>query len=59
RDPTHWVTSSTHLVHEEAPLPLAIFQADCIFRKWAFESLDGIGRSYRVAYQSASTAGIL
>ncbi len=59
RDPTHWVTSSTHLVHEEAPLPLAIFQADCIFRKWAFESLDGIGRPYRVAYQSASTAGIL
>lgn len=59
RDPTHWITSGRHTVHEEDPLPLAVFQCDCVFRDWAFESLNGIGRSYRIAYQSASTAGIL
>lgn len=59
RDPTVWVTSSRHLIHEADPLPLAMFQADCILRDWMFQSLDGIGRSYRVAYQSPSIAGIL
>lgn len=59
RDPTVWVTSSQHLVHEEEPLPLAVFQADCIFREWALKTLDEQGKSYRIAYQSPSVAGIL
>jgi len=59
REPTVWVASGHHLIHEEDPLPLAMFQADCILRDWMFEALDGIGRDYRVAYQSPSIAGIL
>jgi len=59
RDPTYWITSARHLVHEEEILPLALFQCDCIFRDWAFTSLEEQGRPYRVAFQSASTAGIL
>ena len=59
RDPTVWVTSASHLVHEEDPLPLAIFQAECMFRKWACRALEEIGRNYRLAYQSPSTYGIL
>ena len=58
-EPLVWAASAHHLVHEETPLPLAMFQSDCVFRKYAFQSLDSIGRAYRVAYQSASTAGIL
>ncbi len=58
-DPTVWVTAKKHLAHEEDPLPLAIYQSECIFRQWTFQSLEAIGRHYRVAYQSASTAGIL
>tara|TARA_B100001109_G_scaffold193573_1_gene160193 strand:+ start:93501 stop:94352 length:852 start_codon:yes stop_codon:yes gene_type:complete len=54
-----WVASRYHLVHEESPLPLAMFQADCIYRKYAFHSLDAAGADYRIAYQSESTAGIL
>jgi DNA-binding transcriptional LysR family regulator len=59
RDPTVWVSSASHLAHEEDPLPLAVFQAECIFRRWTFEALDAINRRYRVAYQSQSVAGIL
>jgi DNA-binding transcriptional LysR family regulator len=58
-DPTVWVTSASHLVHEEIPLPLAVFQAECIFRRWTFQALDAVDREYRVAYQSPSIAGIL
>ncbi|MDK2777355.1 MAG: hypothetical protein KYX62_06830 [Pseudomonadota bacterium] len=54
-----WVAPRHQLLHEETPLPLAMFQADCIFRRHAFQSLAAQGRDYRVAYQSASTAGIL
>jgi len=59
RDPTVWITSACHLAHEEKPLPLAVFQCECIFRKWMFQALDDSGRSYRIAYQSPSVAGIL
>jgi DNA-binding transcriptional LysR family regulator len=59
RDPPVWVTSANHLVHEEEPLPLAVFHAECIFRKWSIEALESINRKYRVAYQSPSVAGII
>jgi len=59
RDPTYWVSSERHLVHEEQPLPLALFQCECVFRDWACASLEDAGRPYRIAFQSASTAGIL
>jgi len=59
RDPTVWVTSTNHLAHEEEPLPLAVFQVDCIFREWALKALDDQGKNYRIAYQSPSVAGIL
>lgn len=58
-DQAIWVTSANHLTHEEDPLPLAVFHAECIFRKWALEALDAINRRYRVAYQSPSVAGII
>lgn len=58
-DPAVWVTSAKHLTHEEDPLPLAVFPAECVFRKWSLEALDSVNRAYRVAYQSPSVAGIL
>lgn len=57
-DPTVWVTSAKHLVHEEEPLPLAVFHADSIVRRWPMEALDAINRNYRVAYQSPTDSGI-
>jgi len=58
-DQAVWVSSASHLTHEEDPLPLAVFHAECVFRKWALEALDAVNRRYRVAYQSPSVAGIV
>lgn len=57
-DPAVWVTSANHVVHEEDPLPLAIFHTDCASRKWPMEALDEMNRNYRVAYQSPTETGI-
>ena len=59
REQVVWITSSRHLAHEHDPLPIAVYHEDCIFRQWAIKSLDGAGRSYRIAYTSPGTAGIL
>lgn len=57
-DPTHWVASARHLCHEDDPLPLALYDRGCWWRDWALRVLDEQGRHYRIAYSSASTAGI-
>ena len=48
-DPTVWVTSARHLVHEHASLPIAMFEQGCWWRDWALKDLDDRGRCYRVA----------
>jgi DNA-binding transcriptional LysR family regulator len=59
RDQLVWATSSKHLAHEQNPLPLAVYDCDCIYRDWAIKSLEGVNRNYRIAYSSPSTTGIL
>ena len=58
-EPLVWVTSARHRVHEQEPLPLAIFEPGCSFRRAATESLATTGRATRIAYTSVSIAGIL
>ena len=58
KEPTLWVSSARHFVHEQEPVPLALFQEGCFFRGWAFRALDEANRSYRVAYASPSISGI-
>lgn len=57
-DPTVWVTSDRHLVHEAEPLPLAMFEVGCWWRDWALRLLDAQDRAYRIAFTSPSIAGI-
>lgn len=57
-DPMVWVTSSKHLVHEEDPLPVAMFEQDCWVRDRALKVLDRAHRRYRVAYTSRGIAGL-
>lgn len=59
REPTVWATSEQHLVHEQRPLPLALFDSDCYCRRWAFRSLTDAGIEYRVAYTSPSIMGLI
>ncbi len=59
REPIVWVTSAHHCVHEQDPLPLALFHPGCHFRIQALEALSKQGRPFRVAYTSMSLTGIL
>ena len=58
REPMVWATSSGHRAHEQDPLPLALFEPGCAFRRAATESLAAAGRPARVAYTSLSIAGV-
>jgi len=59
REPTIWATSEQHLVHEQRPLPLALFDSDCYCRRWAFQALTDAGIAYRIAYTSPSIMGLI
>lgn len=59
REPTVWVTSDRHLVHEQRPLPVALFDSDCYCRQWASEALGQASVPYRVAYTSPSIMGLI
>jgi DNA-binding transcriptional LysR family regulator len=53
-----WVTSSRHPTHEEDPLPLALGNTTCCWRRTAIERLDTIGRSWRILYTSGNAGAI-
>jgi len=57
-DPTVWVASTRHAVHEADPLPVAMYAQDCWWRDWALRALAARGRRYRIAYTSRSVAGV-
>jgi DNA-binding transcriptional LysR family regulator len=59
REPLVWITSNKHLTHEQDPVPIAVYNEECIYRQWAIKSLDGQGINYRIAFTSPSTSGIL
>lgn len=58
REPLAWVTSVLHRAHEREPLPLALFDAGRLFRRWAMDVLARAGRPSRIARTSVSVAGI-
>ena len=53
-----WVTSGRHAVHESEPLPLALGQSFCAWRRAACTALDGVGRPYRVLYSSWNSTAV-
>ncbi|WP_028583747.1 LysR substrate-binding domain-containing protein [Desulfogranum mediterraneum] len=54
-----WAASKKHCVHEQDPVPIAVYYEACIWRDWAVKSLEGAGRSYRIACTSPSVSGLL
>jgi DNA-binding transcriptional LysR family regulator len=40
------------------PLPVALYPAGCLFRKWALDALDRAGRPWRLAFVSHSLAAV-
>jgi len=57
RGPLHWISAERNSPHRRDTLPLALAASDCPWRTAATRSLDAIGRSYRIAYTSATLAG--
>lgn len=57
RGPLRWITSERGAPHRVDPLPLALAERDCPWRRAAMRSLDKAGLRYRIAYTSASLIG--
>lgn len=49
-----WATSAKHALEHRTPLPLALSPQGCLFRRWATQGLDDLGRPWRLAYMSPS-----
>ena len=58
KDKTCWVTSKYHSVHEQVPVPVALFDRACWWRDSATEALAKSGKAYRVVFSSESVTGI-
>ena len=57
-EPLVWASSARHCVHEQIPVPLALFEGGCIYRRFATEALAGLGRPYWLACTSMSLEAI-
>lgn len=53
-----WVTSNRYAIHTEVPVPLALGQATCAWRRAAINCLETIGRPHRLLYSSRNSAAI-
>ena len=52
-----WAGSRQRQVHQESPLPLALFPEGCVFRAHALAALEAQGIPWRITYTSQSFAG--
>lgn len=57
-DPTVWVTSVLHPMHEERPVPIALYNRAGWCRDFAIKSLEQRGLAHRVAFTSDTTGGL-
>lgn len=56
-EPIVWAGAKGGCAHLREPLPVSLWEEGCAWRAGALEALGREGRSYRVAYMSAHTAG--
>lgn len=58
QDPTVWTTSDQHCVHEERPVPVALYESPGWCSEFAIELLKARSIDYRVAYRSDTGNGL-
>lgn len=56
-EPLVWAMCRGGVAPETHPLPLSVWEEGCVWRNAAISGLDGIGRDWRVAFQSAHISG--
>jgi DNA-binding transcriptional LysR family regulator len=60
REPIAWVASPNHVAWETEPLPIALFEPNCgAAHNHVLAALKGSNHRYRIAYSSASLAGLI
>lgn len=57
-DPTVWVTSEVHRMHEDRPVPVALYEGGTWCADFASRSLERSGHDYSVAYRSNTSSGL-
>ncbi|UEX77718.1 LysR family transcriptional regulator [Spiribacter halobius] len=58
-DPTLWLQSAApEGPPDEGTLPIAVFDQECSWRRWALEALESHGIDYRIVFSSGSAAAI-
>jgi DNA-binding transcriptional LysR family regulator len=58
REPLLWVVGAHHGTTDVDILPLALSKPPCMWRDEAIKALTGVGRKYRVQYQSANATAL-
>jgi DNA-binding transcriptional LysR family regulator len=58
REQAIWAAGTEHEVERQDPLPLALYPAGCLFRRWAIGALDQAGRPWRLAFVSHSLSAV-
>src|SRR5262245_31699506 len=58
RERAVWAGSPEISARDLDPLPVALYPSGCLFRQWAIEALDRIGRKWRLAFVSHSLAAV-
>jgi DNA-binding transcriptional LysR family regulator len=58
REPIRWVCRPNFRIDPDAPLPLLLYPPPSVTRARAIETLDRLDRRWRVAFTSASLAGL-
>ena len=57
REQLVWAACKGGVAAEQVPLPVSVWEEGCAWRKAALEQLDALGKSWRVAFQSAHISG--
>jgi DNA-binding transcriptional LysR family regulator len=57
-DPTVWATADVYRVHEQSPVPVALYESAGWCTESAIRSLESRGHAYRVAYRSDTGSGL-
>jgi DNA-binding transcriptional LysR family regulator len=58
RERAVWAGSPELALRDLDPLPVALYPNGCLFRQWALDALDRIGRRWRLAFVSHSLAAV-
>ncbi|QKJ86702.1 LysR family transcriptional regulator [Paramixta manurensis] len=59
QEPLLWLDSAAHPTFEQTPVPLVLFPMNGLYREELCQTLDTLGRPWRISYSSASLAALV